>query len=84
MTLRNDLTDDLGSEPTDLLDKEIIKQNHYYTFVYAKETAQNLRPIHSPKAGENGSSAIHKDSSSIVAWATAVSVKRGKVDVSKP
>lgn len=81
---RNDLTDDLGSEQTNLLDEEIIKQDHYYTFVYAKETAQNLRPIHSPRVTEDGSSAIHKDSSSIVAWATGVSVKRGKVNIANP
>lgn len=37
-----------------------------------------------PKAGEPGSTAIHKDSSILVAWATQCTVNRGFMDISQP
>lgn len=38
----------------------------------------------SPKAGQPGSSAVHKDSAAIVGWATTCSVTRGFIDISNP
>lgn len=37
-----------------------------------------------PAAGQLGSTAIHKDSSAIVAWATEIQVQRGYINVSDP
>lgn len=37
-----------------------------------------------PKAGIPGSTAVHKDSSVVLAWATACSVTRGYIDISNP
>lgn len=39
---------------------------------------------YAPLPGEAGSTAIHKDSSIIVAWATGVSVERGLLDITQP
>ena len=39
---------------------------------------------YSPLPGEVGSTAIHKDSSIIVAWATGVSIQRGPLDIAQP
>lgn len=38
----------------------------------------------SPAAGQQGSTAIHKDSSIIVAWATGIEVTRGLINISNP
>lgn len=37
-----------------------------------------------PPAGQLGTTAIHKDSSSIVAWATGIEVVRGLINISNP
>jgi hypothetical protein len=37
-----------------------------------------------PAAGVSGTTAIHKDSSDIVAWATGISITRGLLDASDP
>lgn len=37
-----------------------------------------------PAAGQPGSKAVHKDSSSIIAWATHCTVQRGPMDISQP
>lgn len=39
---------------------------------------------YAPLPGEAGSTAIHKDSSIIVSWATGVSVQRGPMDIAQP
>lgn len=39
---------------------------------------------YAPLPGEIGSTAIHKDSSIIVAWGTGVSVQRGPLDIAQP
>lgn len=39
---------------------------------------------YAPLPGEVGSTAIHKDSSIIVAWATGVTVQRGPMDIAQP
>lgn len=39
---------------------------------------------YAPLPGEVGSTAIHKDSSIIVAWATGVTVQRGPLDIAQP
>jgi len=39
---------------------------------------------YAPLPGEVGSTAIHKDSSAIVAWATGVTVQRGPMDIAQP
>jgi len=39
---------------------------------------------YAPPAGQAGTTAIHKDSSTIVAWATGVDVVRGLIDISNP
>lgn len=39
---------------------------------------------YAPPAGQVGTTAIHKDSSTIVAWATGVEVVRGLIDISNP
>lgn len=46
-------------------------------FVFFKGVAQ-----FAPAAGQPGSTAIHKDSSAIVAWATGISVTRGPINIS--
>lgn len=37
-----------------------------------------------PQAGTPGSTAIHKDSTAFVAWATGITVDRGYMDIAKP
>lgn len=37
-----------------------------------------------PAAGQSGTTAIHKDSSAITAWATGISVTRGPINISDP
>src|SRR5690606_28024444 len=39
---------------------------------------------YAPLPGEVGSTAIHKDSSIIVSWATGVTVQRGPMDIAQP
>ena len=39
---------------------------------------------YAPPAGQEGSTAMHKDSSAFVAWATACSVERGYLDLTLP
>ena len=39
---------------------------------------------YAPPAGQEGSTAMHKDSSAFVAWATACSVERGYLDLTQP
>jgi len=39
---------------------------------------------YAPLPGEAGSTAIHKDSSIIVSWATGVTVQRGPLDIAQP
>ena len=39
---------------------------------------------YAPLPGEAGSTAIHKDSSIILTWATGVAVQRGPLDIAQP
>lgn len=47
-------------------------------------TAIRVHAQYSPPAGQDGTAAIHKDSSAFVAWATGCSVTRGYQDISDP
>lgn len=77
----NDLTDNLGSFSNSGL-SQVIEEDFYYSFVISGgHTANDLRPVFSPAAEEQGTQAIAKDSSVIVAWASGVSITRGFIQI---
>lgn len=41
-------------------------------------------PLFAPGVGQQGTSAMHKDSSAFIAWATACEVIRGRLDIADP
>lgn len=51
-----------------------------FLLLYSSITNAQFAPI----AGQPGSTAIHKDSSILVAWATQCTVERGLMDISQP
>ncbi len=53
-------------------------------FFFFLLTANTLAAQFAPPAGQVGSTAIHKDSSIFVAWATAATIERGPMDISNP
>ena len=51
----------------------------YFLLAFFQSLAQ-----FAPAAGQIGSTAIHKDSSAIVAWATGISVEKGYINITDP
>jgi len=88
-----------GMMAMNYFDEEMVKDGDYikwgdescgtlldpvnYVYVWTKEVAP-VYPVFAPKAGDEGSTAIHADSEQFVAWATGCVVERGLQQIDNP